>query len=152
MLWRDIDERYRSRRGQSQQEPKRLEVHEMEDFIVQFSRQLSGTVLFLDAPNESKQSSGILQSLLQIAQKGASLRIVMSSTEELGTNLSSPLVTIVTMEKEKTAGDIANYIEAWLRYNPNLCDLPISLKEDIKSTLQERADGMYHILFHRFQL
>ena len=71
---------------------------------------------------------------------------MMSSTENLGTNSTSYPAVIVRFEQDKTAGDIKSYIEAWLQHQEDLRDLPPVLKEDIKSTLQKKADGMYNII------
>ena len=143
MLWNLIDERYREGTLQLPQGPKKLELHEMEDLMIQCSRQLSKTFLFLDALNESKESSRISQTLLRILQEAASLQIMMSSTEELGTNLTLYPAVIVSFEQEKTAGDIKKYVEAWLQHDDYLCGLPPALKHDIKSALQGRANGVY---------
>ena len=143
-LWSDIDDRYRKRQGRSLQETGKLNVQELTTLIIQCSERLSSTFLILDALNESKRPSYILSILLEMTKKTKYLRIMISSTEELGTNLNLSPVSIVTMEQESTDIDIRNYIEAQLQESDELLNLPIALKEDIMSTLQGRADGMYH--------
>ena len=140
-MWANIDERYRREKGQAQQNLKKLQVHELEEFIIQCSKETFKTYLFLDALNESFESSRVLRSLLKLAQEGTHLQILMSSTEEMG--YKSPLISFVTMEKANTAGDIKTYIEAYLQDNDRLCNLPASLKEFIKAELQSKANGMY---------
>lgn len=142
-LWIDIDDRYKKERGQSQQEPKKLGTQELADLIVQCAEYLSSAIIVLDALNEGKESSSLLQTLLKMSQKTMFLKILISSTEELGVNLGSLPVTLVTMEKDKTANDIRDYIEARLRQNNDFGDVPRSLKEEIKSKLQREADGTY---------
>ena len=143
-MWTSIDERYRKEKAQSYQEPNRLEINELESLITKCSNELSKTFLFLDAPNESKHSSKILQSLLRLSERSAVLRIMMTSTEELGTSLRSPLIAVVDLNRWYIKDDIKRYIEAWLRHNDALRNLPTNLKEEIQLTLLDRADGMYH--------
>lgn len=147
MLWKDIDDRYIKQKGESQLEPSKLETPEIAELLIHCSKELSETILFLDAPNESKQASIILQSLFHTVQSSTSLKIMMSSTEDLGAIFNSPLVITVTMGQQMIASDMKDYIEAWLQNNENLRDLQSALKEDIKLTLQKGADGMYHPLF-----
>lgn len=53
-LWDTINKRYDKEMGQSSQEPKKLNVHELADLIVQSSEQLEGAILIVDALNETK--------------------------------------------------------------------------------------------------
>ena len=124
-----------------QHQPQRLEAYELESLILRCSENLPHTFLFVDALNESKQSSRILQILLQIIQKSTSIRIMISSTEELSAGLGSIPATVVSMKQEDLAGDIGRYIDTHLQ-DDDLRDLPAVLKEDIRSTLQKRAQGM----------
>ncbi|MCJ1391753.1 hypothetical protein MMC18_004618 [Xylographa bjoerkii] len=145
-LRKDIDARFYEGTGKSHKEPKKLTINEMEDLMVHFSLQLSGTFLFLDALNETKQSSKILQSLVYLAARGARFRIIMSSTEELGVILNSPLIRIVDMKPKDIASDIKEYIKVSLRSNEDLCELPSALKHDIQAILERKAHGMFRFV------
>ena len=141
-FWKDVEERYRREKPQSQHQPQKLEVHELESLILQVSEKIPTTFLFVDALNESKQSSRILQILLHMIQESTSIRIMMSSTEELSAGLGAIPATIVTMKQEELDSDIARYIDTHLQ-DDELRNLPAVLKENIRSTLQMRAQGMY---------
>ena len=141
-FWKDVEERYRMRKPRSQHQPQRLEVYELESLILQCSEHFPTTFLFVDALNESRQSSRILQLLVQMIQKCNSIRIMISSTEELSAGLGPIPATIVTMKQEILAGDIARYIDIHLQSN-ELRNLPAVLRESIRSTLQMRAQGMH---------
>ena len=143
IMWRSIDDRYRNAHGSTHQAPKKLELFEIIELIVQCSREIPEVFLFLDAPNESKESTKILRCLLQLLQNGRPIRVLMSSTEELSTSFEFPLAEVVRMDQKETADDITAYINAWLEYGEDFSDLPELLKEDIRSTLQGRAGGMY---------
>ncbi|MCJ1384040.1 hypothetical protein MMC17_007156 [Xylographa soralifera] len=145
-LQKDINERYHGQTEQSQQEHNKLAIHEMEDLMIQFSNQLSGIFLFLDAPNESKQSSRILQILTNLVEKGTRLRIMTTSTEALSMNLNLPLIGIVDMKLEDIASDIKKYIRARLQSNEDLQELPTALKHDIREVLEHNADGMFRFV------
>lgn len=67
---------------------------------------------------------------------------MMSSTEELSASLGSIPATVVSMKQEELAGDIGRYIDTHLQYD-GLRDLPAVLKDNIRSTLQKRAQGMH---------
>ena len=112
-LWASVDERYRKKQAQSNQVPERLGIFELEDLITELSNELLTLTFFhLDAPNESKFSLRILQSLLKITERGSFLRIMISSTEDLGADLRSPLITFVVSDRSYITGDIEHYIEA----------------------------------------
>ena len=119
-----------------------MEVREVEQLLTQSTRQLSETMVILDAVNESKQSSKILQSLVNLLQEGGSVRIMLSSTEGLDHVFPSRKAILATIEQAKTSQDIGKYMEGCFEDDYKLCDLPAALKDDIKVTLQTRHDGV----------
>lgn len=141
-FWKDVEERYRKKNPHFQHQPQRLEAYELENLILQCSENITRTFLFVDALNESKQSSKIFQILLQVIQKSTSIQIMVSSTEELSAGLGSIPATIVTVKQEELAGDIGRYINTHLQHD-ELRDLTAVLKETIGSTLQKRAQGRH---------
>ena len=141
-LWKDVEDQYLKRKGPSPHEPKRMKVREVEQLLTQSTRQLSETLVILDAANESKQSSKILQSLVNLLQEGGSVRIMLSSTEGLDHIFPSRKATLATIEQAKTSQDVGKYIEGCFEDDHKLCDLPAALKDDIKVTLQTRHDGV----------
>ncbi|MCJ1403055.1 hypothetical protein MMC11_006278 [Xylographa trunciseda] len=145
-LRKDIDERYYNEVEQSHQQEKKLAMNDIEDLIVYFSKQLSGIFLFLDAINETKQPSKICQSLINIVTRGARVRIMMSSTEELGAVLNSPLISIIQMKSEDIDGDIKDYIKVSLQLSEDLSELPAAIKHDIQAVLERKACGMFRFV------
>lgn len=146
-FWTRVEERYRSENPQSQHQPQRLHVDKLESLVVDCAKHLSKTILFVDALNESKLSSRIMQVLLQMISKIPSIRIMISSTEELGTGLGPISATVITMDESDLADDIGHYIDTQLQrgddLHDDLRDLPADIKANIRSTLQKRAQGRY---------
>ncbi len=142
-LWDTINKRYDKEMGQSSQEPKKLNVYELADLIVQSSEQLEGAILIVDALNETKQSSSLLQILFHMTDRTRCLTILISSTEDLGAQIIAGPFSIALMRKENIASDIDDYIDKRLRNDEMFCHVPGILKQDIKSVLRNRADGTY---------
>ncbi len=146
-FWTRVEERYRSENPQSQHQPQRLHVDKLESLVVDCAKHFSKTILFVDALNESKLSSRIMQVLLQMISKIPSIRIMISSTEELGTGLGPISATVITMDESDLADDIGHYIDTQLQrgddLHDDLRDLPADIKANIRSTLQKRAQGRY---------
>ena len=147
MFWVDIDDRYHKGKGQARYEPTKYDLSELEDRILQISAQLPGILLFVDALNECSKASVILQSLGRISGMNGSIRIMMTSTEEIDAKFGTLKVHKVPIVTTNTDHDIFKYIVAWLRQSPELSVLPASLKEDIKSTLLRKSDGRYNLHF-----
>lgn len=146
-LWTKVEEHYRSEKPQFQLQPQRLQIEKLESLIVECSEHFSKNFLFVDALNESKSSSRIVQVLSQMISKTTSIHIMISSTEELGAGLGLIPATIVTMDEKELATDIGYYIDTQLQHHndlhDDLCNLPTTLKRNIRSTLQGRAQGRY---------
>ena len=146
-FWTKVEERYAGEKPQYQNQPQRLQVDKLVSLIMECSEQFSKTFLFLDALNESKSSSRIVQVLLQMISKTTSIYIMITSTEELGAGLGPIPATIVTMDEQGLASDIGYYIDTRLQHHDDLHDdlrnIPAALKGNIRSTLQGGAQGRY---------
>lgn len=146
-FWQEVEDHYQSEKSHSQHQPQRLQVEKLESLIVECSDHFSKTFLFVDALNESKLSSRIVQVLSHMISKTTSIQIMISSTEELGAGLGPIPATIVTMDEKQLASDIGYYIDTQLQHRDDLHDdlrnLPATVKENIRSTLQGRAHGRY---------
>ena len=147
IFWTDIDDRYHKGKAQARYEPAKYDLSDLENLIVQFSTQLPGILLFLDAINESNKASAVLQSLSRIVGNSGSIRIMMTSTEELDATFGPLRVHRVPVMTGNTDHDIFKYIVAYISHNQELSSLPTGLKEDIKSTLLRKSDGRYDSLF-----
>ncbi|KAL9613817.1 MAG: hypothetical protein Q9167_001664 [Letrouitia subvulpina] len=137
-LWEPLLDQYVTRKGPSPHEPKRMEAHEVLKHLVESSKQLSQTFIVLDALNESKRSPKILQSLVNLLQECGSIRILISSTEELNIGPMSKFANIVSMKRHDLTLDITTYIDAWLEDDEKLCHLPEVFKEEVKQVLLQK--------------
>lgn len=146
-LWSKIDYRYQGEMKKGLGIPKILSLDELEITLKDICKASPATRLFLDAPNESKQSSLIISVLLRLALEIETVRIMVSSTEEVKSlqclPSSRPLLFTVTMDPEITENDIENYVIHCLHKYERLRNLPSVLKDKIKSKLIRKADGMY---------
>lgn len=141
-LWEPLVDQYVTRKGPSPHEPKRMEVHEILKYLLEMSKQLPQTFIILDALNESKRSVKILQSFLNLLQECESIRVLISSTEELNIGPMSSFANIVSMKRHDLTLDITTYIDAWLEDDEKLCHLPEILKEEVKQILLRRCNGV----------
>ena len=144
-LWTGVDARYRkeSTKSNSNHEPPRLE--ELTSMLRDTLRKFSKVYIIVDALNESKQSALMLSTLWDLTQGYQGLRILFSSTEELlvpGVQRASRLLNTVSMTSALVDNDIRLYVESCLACNDRLRRLPSALKENIRSKLLSRADGM----------
>ncbi len=71
---------------------------------------LSGAYLFLDAINESQQSRKMLNLIKDLLRNIPSVRIIMSSTEELDKSFKPQEVEVVAMDRGGISRDIQIYI------------------------------------------
>lgn len=146
-LWSKIDARYHGEMKKGLGAPKRLALDEFETTLQDICKASPAPCIFLDAPNESKQSPLIIAMLLRLALEIDTLRIIVSSTEEVNSPqllLSDRhLLFTVTMDSKVTGNDTENYVIHCLHKHERLRNLPSILKEKIKSKLIRQADGMY---------
>lgn len=146
-LWSKIDGQYHGEIKKGLGTPRRLALDEFETILKDFCKASPALCIFLDAPNESKQSSSIISMLLRLALEIETLRLIVSSTEEVKSPqllLSDrPLLFTVTMDSKITENDIENYVIHCLHKHERLRNLPSILKDKIKSKLIRQADGMY---------
>ena len=141
-LWSNIEDCYLAKKGPSSQIPKRLQLQEIERFLVQSIGQVGETLIIVDALNESKHGQKIFQTLMHLLQNSISARLMMSSTENIHFDLPLRQALIIKIEPGKTGKDIDECIKAWLKEDDNLCSLPKALKEEIKCTLQSENGGV----------
>ena len=141
-LWANIEDVYLERKGPSSQTPKRLQLQELERFLVQSIGQVGETLIILDALNESKHAQRIFQSLMRLLQNDVLARLMISSTENVDLEFSPRQAFVIQIEPRKTCKDIDEYVKAWLNEDYNLCSLPRTLKEEIKCTLQRKNGGV----------
>lgn len=141
-LWAVLDELYHKAKGHPEREPKKLDDCELADLVVQFCERIAGAFVIVDALNESKQSSKIVDTLLRITQRSRHLRLLISSTEELSLEQHPLPITIISMRKTETTKDIIDYIDKRLQNDDRLCTLPEVLKDDIKVVLRDKS-GQY---------
>jgi len=121
----------------------KMSLQEGFDILIQGGVKLSGAYLFLDAINESQQSRKMLNLIKDLLRNIPSVRIMMSSTEELDESFEPQVVEVVAMDRRGISRDIQIYIEDWLENDPHLSTLPDSLKAKIASTLQSGNHGVY---------
>ena len=148
-LWKELSAIYNKEVGQSSQDPRRLAVDELVDHIVHGSEQLQGGVIILDALNETKQASSLLHMLLHLTTRTKYLKVLVSSTEDLGLQEIAEPVTIMLMRKGDTAGDISHYIDKRLKTDEVFHHISSSLKSEIKSVLTDKAEGTYEHIYSR---
>lgn len=144
-VWTKIDTRYRDEESKAPSNPARLGLADVETMLDGVCKGLPAILLFVDAVNESKQSSLILSTLWSLANGNANLQVIISSAEELIIPLTQtklPSMRTVFLTPENVSDDIREYIEYWLDQNERLCKLPSRLKDDIRSKLLSRSDGV----------
>lgn len=121
----------------------KMSLQEGFDILTQGGIKLSGAYLFLDAINESQQSRKMLNLIKDILRNIPSVRIMMSSTEELDESFKPQEVEVVAMDRGGISRDIQIYIGDWLETDLHLSNLPDSLKAKIRSKLQSGNHGVY---------
>jgi len=121
----------------------KMSLQEGFDILTQGGVKLSGACLFLDAINESQQSRKMLNLIKDLLRNIPSVRIMMSSTEELDESFEPQGVEVVAMDRGGISRDIQIYIGDWLETDPHLSNLPDSLKAKISSKLQSGNHGVY---------
>ena len=124
-----------------------MSLHEGLTILTEAAEYLSGVVLFFDAINESQQSRKVLSLVKDLVHKMSSVRIMITSTEELDDPFNEQEAKIIFMESEAVSHDIEIYIKTWLEENPHLSALADSLKEKISSTLSKGNHGVCVVLY-----
>ena len=113
--------------------------------VFQTTRCSLKTLLFVDAVNECKKPEAMIECLLRLAESASDIRVLFTSTEEDPvitdlTDLEVPKATVFRMPAQ--GGDIDLFIEAKVKEKRNLQRLPPELREEIKTVLSRKADGM----------
>lgn len=144
-LWEEVNEQYLASRNQRRQTQSKMSLKEGLGILTQGGVKLSGAYLFLDAINESQQSRKMLNLIKDLLQHIPSVRIMMSSTEELDEpfGLGPQKVEVVAIDGRGLSRDVQIYIGDWLENDPHLSNLPDPLKAQISSTLQSGNHGVY---------
>ena len=144
-LWTTIDARYSKESTKSNSNREPLSLEEVTSMLGDALRKFQNVYIIVDALNESKQSASMFSTLWDLIQGHEGLRILFSSTEELlvpALQRTSGLLNTVSMTSALVDDDIRLYVESCLACNDRLRRLPTSLKDDIRSKLLSRADGM----------
>ena len=146
-LWTGIDARYNktSAKSNSNSSCEPLSLGEVRSMLLDALEKFPKVHIIVDALNESKHSALMFSTLCDLTQGHEGLRILFSSTEELlvpTVERVSRLLNTVSMTSALVDDDIRLYVESCLSCNDRLRRLPISLKENIRSKLLSRADGM----------
>lgn len=144
-LWTGVEARYSKESTKSKSKHEPLSLEEVTNMLKDNLRKFPKVYVIVDALNESKKSALMLSTLWDLTQGHEGLRILFSSTEELlvpAEQRASRLLNTVSMTSALVDDDIRLYIESCLECNDRLRRLPISLKDDIRSKLLSRADGM----------
>ena len=146
-LFEDVNRVYSSNNSQHRQTTRKMSLHEGLTILTEAGEHISGAVLFFDAINESQQSRKVLSLVKELVHKMPSIRIMISSTEELDDPFNEQEAKIIFMESEAISHDIEIFIRTWLEENPHLSALPDSLKEKISSTLSKGNRGVCVVLY-----
>ena len=144
-LWTSIDARYNKEPTKSNGNCAPLSLGEATSMLGDALRRFSKVYIIVDAINESNQSALMFSTLWDLGQGHEGLRILFSSTEDLlvpALQRASRQLNTVSMTSTLVDDDIGLYVESCLACNDRLRRLPISLKDDIRSKLLSRADGM----------
>ena len=144
-LWTGVDARYSKESTKSNTSCEPLSLAEATSMLLEALRKFSKVYIFVDALNESKQSALMFSTLWDLTQEHEGLRVLFSSTEELlvpAVQRASRQLNTVSMTSALVNDDIRLYVQSCLACNDRLRRLPISLKDDIRSKLLFRANGM----------
>ena len=129
----------------SQRGEKHLRITDLEEAIVQATNQLDQVIILVDAINESFDRSQLLASVVNLLTKTCKIRLMITSTFDIPDALNnirnSCQVKQIGMDVNCINDDIEIYIEAMIRQEPNLCHLNQNIKDEIESTLSQRAGG-----------
>ena len=138
-LW-PIYQKEKSERGK-----KCLRIVDLEEAILRAADQLHDIVILVDAVNESFDRSRLLVSLVNLVKKARRLRLVITSTFDVPDAITNVRelckVKRVGMDAKRVNNDIEIYIEAKVEQEPNLCGLNHNMKDQIASTLSQKAGG-----------
>jgi hypothetical protein len=116
-------------------------VLEMERVLRYLSRQLSELVLFIDAVNETKGRALLVHCIIELVSRSPNIRIVLTSTPEPGLSRLRGY-TNISIPSDALESDMRTYINARLAMDDNLSNKSEELKNKIRTTLIEKANGM----------
>ncbi len=106
---------------------------------------LSKVYIFVDAVNESSQSTAICSILTRLFQSTENVYIFLTGIEEAMPKeiQETSRFTSLRLDSRDIKKDVGLFVEARLRENPTLRDLKDRLKEEIRTTLVGKAHGMF---------
>ena len=143
-LWKTITKMYQTEKSQTSGRPKPPSTDDLRRLLKDVCREVSSVHLFVDAINESKEANHLLTVMSSIVQEMPAVKIMISSTEDLGLpseDAASDSIMTVAMKTRYIDHDIRQYVESWLRSHERLRQLPPSLKSNIMHTLHAQANG-----------
>lgn len=129
----------------NQRHPSRLEA-----ILLKMSAEHDRIFVVLDAldecPTERDDREQVLAGLQRLLEAGSGIQILVTSRPE--PDITSSLRSMAFQEldlqqiKSKTSRDIDVFISRTIDDNHRLRALPVSIREDIRETLNAKADGM----------
>ncbi|KAL8715684.1 MAG: hypothetical protein Q9225_006312 [Loekoesia sp. 1 TL-2023] len=140
-LWREVDQQYRTNKGDLQKPAGRMSLEEGVSMLIRASSKAEA-FLFLDALNESKDPTQMLDMVKRLVKESPSVRVMISSTQELNDRLTTTKADIIEMKQREVGRDVQAYIEDRIKHDPRLSVLPGSLKSEIADTLKRDNDGI----------
>jgi hypothetical protein len=144
-LWFEIEDRHQTPSSTNQGSAKARDLHTLQEILRDICGSFQTIFLFVDAPNESSESTLLVSTLWDLVREHSGIRLMMSSTEEVVVSpwdLDDDLISTVTMGSKETKQDIHDYVDTKLKQDLRLHHLPSKLKEDIKDSLLNKSDGM----------
>jgi hypothetical protein len=145
-LWSKIDQWHTIRKSKGHGSLRSLETAVLQQVLREICWSFPKIFLFIDAPNESSESALIVSTMWDLVREHHGMRIMISSTEEV---VMAPLasdeelLSTVVMSSAETQQDISDYVDAKLKQDDRLRHLSSRLKDDIKSSLVNKSDGVF---------
>ncbi|KAF2188023.1 hypothetical protein K469DRAFT_685351 [Zopfia rhizophila CBS 207.26] len=133
--------------------PRSLSLEDIEGTFVRNTAQLSGTLLLVDAVNESEKFMDVTKMLIKMVRNGNNVRLIVTSTGGLGSEMSTDDVNIThcNMHSLDINKDIGLYIDSKLANDANLMKLSEPLKIEIRDAIVSRAGGMFRYAHSQIQ-
>ena len=122
----------------------RPQLDDLEKHLGRCFESFSKVFLFIDALNESKYCKAVIGSLARFCQSANNVYVMLSRIDEvIDEDLEEfPAVVMVRMGEGIVTTDIKAFVEACLQNIPTLHRLKSELKNEIRTTLITRSQGM----------
>jgi hypothetical protein len=125
--------------------PAQLSVEQLEDIFIRHTKGLPRVFLFLDAVNECQDAAAIADLLLRLALRCSNLRMVATSTRNLTNRAPKGALQILVIQIDSSSvnEDISVFVDDMLARDRGFRNINEELKVNIRSTVLNRAEGMY---------